>query len=353
MSLGTWFKRNVAYTESFAIIVTFAALVLIYYTAGAMLTPFVIGSVISYLLHFPIRGLSEYLSHFWATTIVFSTSLLFFILVCLWGIPIISLQLLDFMHEIPKISQEISQGVMHVIESHPQIFSQDMQEAVRIQPSFEQHTQQILHIGAHWLLKLIPSALTVTIYMVIIPMIVFFMNKDQDYFLKLLRTPYPAKCPQLVVIWENIRQEMEFFVSAKIVHMVIIWAASLLLFLYFSLNYAYILSIPMAFTVFIPYIGTAVATLPLLIIAYLQFGFALNFFLLMLGYSFLQVLEANFIVPLLFSHSNDMHPIIVLAAVLFFGQWYGVVGMFFAIPAASVIKVLIQHWPQEHGDTIH
>lgn len=353
MNFATWFKRNITYKESFAIILTIVTVVMIYYAAGPMMTPFVISAVISYLLHFPIKHLSKYCSHLIATTIVFSTSMVIFVLACVWGIPLISLQLVDFIQEIPKMSQELSARVMSVIESNPQFFSQEMQEAVQVQASFEQHTQQIMQIGAHWLLHMIPSALTVGIYLVIIPMVVFFMNKDKDYFLGLFRAPYPAKCPQLVVIWQNITQELEFFVSAKIVHMIIIWLASLLLFLYFSLNYAYILSIPMALTVFIPYIGTAVATLPLLVIAYLQFGFAMNFFLLMLGYGLLQVVEANFVVPLLFGHSNDMHPVIVLAAVLFFGQWWGIAGMFFAIPAASVIKVLIQHWPQEHGDTIH
>lgn len=353
MGILVWLKRHFAHSESLAIITTLVIAGFIYYTAGSMLTPFVIGAVISYLLHFPIAWLRYYMSHFWATTLVFSVAMIFFIASCVWGIPLISLQLFHFMSETPKMSQEISSAVLGIVDAHPQLFSQDMREALQAHASFEQNTQHLLQVASNWLLKVIPSALTVIIYLVMIPMMVFFMNKDQDYFLKLLRTPYPKHCPQLVVIWQNIKQEMEFFVSAKLAHMFIIWLASLVLFLSFSLNYSYILSIPMALTVFIPYVGTAVATLPLLMIAYLQFGFALNFFLLMSGYALLQVIEANFIVPLLFAHSNDMHPVIILAAVLFFGQWYGVAGMFFAIPAASVIKVLIQHWPQEIGDTIH
>lgn len=353
MNLFTWFKRHIAHSESLAIMSTLFSTGVLYYIAGAMLTPFVIGAVISYLLHFPIVWLRNYMCHLWATTLVFSLSMIIFIASCIWGIPLISLQLFHFMSETPKMSQEFATAILGILDQYPQFFSHDMREAFLVHASFQQNTQQLLQFGATWLLKIIPSALSVVIYLVMIPMIVFFMNKDAEYFLGLLRSAYPKHCPQLVVIWQNIKQEMEFFVSAKLVHMVIIWALSLLLFLSFSLKYSYILSIPMALTVFIPYVGTAVATLPLLMIAYLQFGFGMSFLLLMLGYSVLQIVEANFIVPLLFSHSNDMHPMIILAAVLFFGQWYGVAGMFFAIPGASVIKVLIQHWPHERENTIH
>lgn len=353
MNLVVWFKRHIAHSESLAIMSTLLIAALIYHIAGAMLTPFIIGAVISYLLHFPIAWLRNYMSHFWATTVVFSLSMIVFIASCVWGIPLISLQLFHFMSETPKMSQEFATAVLAILDQYPHFFSHDMREAFVVQASFQQNTQQLLQFGSTWLLKIMPSALTVVIYLVMIPMIVFFMNKDEDYFLGLIRKAYPQSCPQLVVIWQNIKQELEFFVSAKLVHMLIIWALSLALFLSFSLKYAYILSIPMAFTVFIPYVGTAVATLPLLMIAYLQFGFGMSFLLLMSGHTLLQIIEANFIVPLLFAHSNDMHPVIILAAVLFFGQWYGVAGMFFAIPAASVIKVLIQHWPQERGNTIH
>jgi putative permease len=257
------------------------------------------------------------------------------------------------MIEIPKISQQLTVNLFHFLDDYPQIISVEARESLVAQASFEKHTQKILEISATWLMTIIPSALTVIVYLVMIPTIVFFMNKDHLYFFNIIRTFYPEKCPQLTVIWHRIKDELELFVAAKIAHMIIIWALSLALFLMFSLHYAYLLSIPMALTVFIPYVGTAIATIPLVLIAYLQFGFDYQFIALMSSYAALQALEANIIVPILFGQANDMHPIVILGAVLFFGEWFGVSGMFFAIPAAAIIKVLYQYWPKTFEEIVH
>jgi predicted PurR-regulated permease PerM len=52
------------------------------------------------------------------------------------------------------------------------------------------------------------------------------------------------------------------------------------------------------------------------------------------------------LVPLLFSEANDIHPLAIIIAVLVFGAWFGVAGVFFAIPLAIFIKAMIEAWPR-------
>jgi len=66
-------------------------------------------------------------------------------------------------------------------------------------------------------------------------------------------------------------------------------------------------------------------------------------------YAIIMVLDGNVLVPLLFSEAVNLHPIMILLAVLFFGGIWGFWGVFFAIPLATVVKAIYNAWPKvEH-----
>jgi putative permease len=51
------------------------------------------------------------------------------------------------------------------------------------------------------------------------------------------------------------------------------------------------------------------------------------------------------LVPLLFSEAVNLHPVAIILAILFFGGIWGLWGVFFAIPLATLIKAIINSWP--------
>ena len=57
-------------------------------------------------------------------------------------------------------------------------------------------------------------------------------------------------------------------------------------------------------------------------------------------------MSLNLLVPLLFSEAVNLHPVAIILAVLFFGGVWGVWGVFFAIPLATLIKAIIYAWPR-------
>ena len=52
------------------------------------------------------------------------------------------------------------------------------------------------------------------------------------------------------------------------------------------------------------------------------------------------------LVPLLFSEAVNLHPVAIIIAVLIFGGLWGVWGVFFAIPLATLFNVLLVSWPR-------
>ena len=91
------------------------------------------------------------------------------------------------------------------------------------------------------------------------------------------------------------------------------------------------------------------ATLPVMLVAYVQWGFGSEFYTVVLAYGVIQILDANVLVPVIFSETVNLHPVAIVSAVLVFGGIWGLAGVFFAIPLATFIKAIINAWP----DTAH
>jgi len=108
---------------------------------------------------------------------------------------------------------------------------------------------------------------------------------------------------------------------------------------------AALLGLAVGLSVIIPYIGAALVTLPVVAVGFFQWGLVSEFYWLCVVYLIIQALDGNLLVPLLFSEAVNLHPVAIILAVLFFGGIWGLWGVFFAIPLATVIKAIINAWP--------
>ena len=85
--------------------------------------------------------------------------------------------------------------------------------------------------------------------------------------------------------------------------------------------------------------------IPIIAIAYVQWGLGAEFWTVIIAYNILQMLDGNVLVPIIFSEAVNLHPVAIIFAVLFFGGIWGLAGVFFAIPLATFIQATINAWP--------
>ena len=102
----------------------------------------------------------------------------------------------------------------------------------------------------------------------------------------------------------------------------------------------------MGLSVIVPYVGATLVTVPVVLVALLQFGITTDFYWVVGLYLVIQILDGNVLVPVLFSEAVDLHPVAIIIAILVFGGLWGVWGVFFAIPLATVVNVLLVSWPE-------
>lgn len=92
---------------------------------------------------------------------------------------------------------------------------------------------------------------------------------------------------------------------------------------------------------FIPSIGSIIATLLPIPVLLLQFGFTAPFYFVLIGSATIQFSIGNIIEPKIMGESMDLHPVVVLMFLIFWGLVWGIPGMFLAVPITAVLKIVM------------
>jgi putative permease len=186
---------------------------------------------------------------------------------------------------------------------------------------------------------------TVLVYLVVVPLLVFFLLKDKVKILLWFRRFIPEDRSLAYSVWKEVDAKMGNYIRGKMVEIFIVGAATFIPLQYMGMNYAATMSLLVGLSVIIPYVGAVAVTIPVAMIAWFQWGGTSDFVYLMIAYLVVQFMDGNILVPLLFSEVVNMHPAAIIIAVLFFGGLWGVWGVFFAIPLATLIQAVINSWP--------
>jgi predicted PurR-regulated permease PerM len=96
---------------------------------------------------------------------------------------------------------------------------------------------------------------------------------------------------------------------------------------------------------FIPNFGSIIATLFPLLIGFLQYGFSLRVFLVLIGLMLTQFIIGNVVEPKITGKSLNLSPIVILISLIFWGYIWGIVGMMLAVPLTSALKIIFHNIP--------
>ncbi len=96
---------------------------------------------------------------------------------------------------------------------------------------------------------------------------------------------------------------------------------------------------------FIPTLGSVVATVLPLPIAYLQYQEAWPIWLVIVLPVVIQTVLGNFLEPKFIGRGLDLHPVTILLSLMFWGIIWGIAGMFLAVPITAVLKIMLERHP--------
>lgn len=111
-------------------------------------------------------------------------------------------------------------------------------------------------------------------------------------------------------------------------------------FSFLGIKYAVLIGIISGFSNLIPYIGAIVAFILSVIMGFLS-GTPATALYAAISVIVLQQIDSIIIVPKVVGKSVELHPVLVILSLAFFGTLFGIVGMVFAVPITAVIKMFI------------
>ena len=318
---------------------------------GNMLAPLLAAVVIAYLLEGLVGVLEKTrLPRLIAVLVVYFAFLLFVVLILFGLLPLLSQQATQFVQQIPSMLNVGQDVLLKLPESYPEIVSADQigEIIVVIRTELTSWGQKLLSVS----LASVMGLITILIYVILMPILIFFMMKDKQALVAWVSRFAPSEHQLVGQVWSEVDRQIGNYVRGKFWEIVIVWFACVVTFSVLGLQYTMLLAVLVGLSVLIPFVGAAVVTIPVVFVAWFQWGFTGDFFVLVSAYLIIQALDGNLLVPMLFSEVNNLHPVAIIAAVLIFGGLWGVLGVFFAIPLATLVLAVINAWPRETEDPV-
>ena len=343
--LKNWFKRSFSDPQvvilGLFLVIGFAIII----GLGKWLAPMFASLVIAYLLEAIVSRLQKFgMSRTPAVIIVFLLFMAVLLFLLFGLVPIVTRQLAQLVQQFPDYIARGQILLKQLPQNYPQLVSEEQVDIIIGQLGQELATLGQQALG--WSLASVSSIITLVVFLVLMPVLVFFFLKDKDLMIGWIADYLPRERSLATKVWVEAEAQIANYVRGKVAEIFIVGLVTYAVFLILGLQYSALLATLVGFSVLIPYIGAAVATIPIALIAYFQFGWDWSFGHVMIAYAIIQALDGNLLVPLLFSEVVNLHPVAIILAILFFGGLWGFWGIFFAIPLATLVQAVLRSWPR-------
>ncbi|SCZ54743.1 AI-2E family transporter [Thiohalomonas denitrificans] len=343
-----WFRRYFSDPQAVLLVVLLMLGFGVVLTMGRMLAPVLAAMVIAYLLEGIVAVLEREGGGRTSSVILVFLVFMTFLMFLLFGVvPLLWTQTVELIRELPSYVSTGRDALLRLPEHYAFISEQQVNEIISV---LRLH---ITNLGQRMLslsISSIPGLITLVVYLILVPLLVFFFLKDKHRIVVWVTGFLPRERSLASHIWHEVDIQIGNYVRGKFWEILIIGVVTYVIFALMDLKYAILLGVLVGLSVLVPYIGAAVVTFPVAVIAYFQFGWTPEFAWIMVAYGIIQAIDGNLLVPLLFSEVVNLHPVAIIVAVLVFGGMWGVWGVFFAIPLATLVNALIRAWPRTEPD---
>jgi predicted PurR-regulated permease PerM len=184
----------------------------------------------------------------------------------------------------------------------------------------------------------------ILVNLALIPIVLFYVLRDWDILVAQVDAMIPRRFHDTVTgITREIDAVLSEFLRGQITVMVLMAAFYVIGLWAVGLNFALPVGLITGLLVFVPYLGVGLGMLLGTVAAVLQFGSINGLALVWLVFGVGQAIESFFVTPKFVGERIGLHPVVVIFALLAFGQVFGFFGVLLALPASAAILVGLRH----------
>ena len=340
----------------YVLLVVVAAILTVYWllaTTGFLLAPFVLGFGFAYVLDPLVDVLVEHgVGRSVAIVLLALPVAGAGVVAVLFGIPALVGQVDELVQAAPELVARIGEwfsGVREFLVGIPGVDEDSIPDLSNLDPdqivAFLQERREQLASGT-WrgvlgLGRGLGSAATVAGYVVLTPVLTFYLLRDYDRILARLRGLLPRGREAAVV---EFAREYDVLLSRYLrgqltVTLIIGVMTGTLLFVV-QFPYAFLLGALAGVMGFIPFLGLVLSLIPAVIVALVSGSVLVSLVKVAVVYGLVQILDGGVISPRIVGDSVGLHPVWIVLALSVGGFFFGFVGLLISVPAAVGVKLV-------------
>jgi len=349
MQLRDWLQSKMADTELVMLLASLLVIFAILVFFGSILTPLLLAIALAYVLDGIVDLLGRCrVPRLVAIILTGSGALLLLLFLLLAVLPLLTDQIGRLVSHVPDYVQALRETLHQIQANHAEWINPEyLQNMIAATASkLQEWGGQLLSFS----IASIPGVITLLVYAVLVPVLVFFLLKDEEQIIAWAQQFLPRDRSLLQRVWTELDHQIGNYIRGKFWEAMVVGIAMWLVYWWMGHEYALLLGVLTGLSVWIPFVGAAVVTFPVVLLSFFQWGWTDMTLYSLVAYAVIQALDANLMVPWLFSEMVDLHPIAIIVAILVFGALWGVVGVIIAIPMAALVKSVLSIIMERRAD---
>ena len=326
-----------------------------------VIAPFMAGALLAYLLYIPASRIEKMFSKSKRKLIkkksrglsVFITYVLA-ILVIILLVNVILPVVIDSIIELINNFQGYWNTAIEKLNALPEdsiLKSQQVEEAIKSIGDAIQNIDFKQYVSTERITGYIKSVLGVAsgifdVFVSIVVSVYILLQRDQIYgfFNKLTMVMFDKKtCDKIGEYIDSTNKIFFKFISSQVIDGIIVGILVTIAMSIIGVKYAVLLGFMIGLFNIIPYFGAIIAVAISILITLITGGISQTL-IMAIVVIVLQQIDSNIINPKIIGNSLEISPLLVIFAVTVGGAYFGVLGMFLAVPVAAVLKILINDW---------
>jgi len=335
-----WWEKRMADTELVMLLASLLVIFILLMLLGSILTPVLMGIALAYVLDGVVDLLTRCrFPRMLAIAVTGGGAMLILLFTLLAVLPLLTEQVGRLVTHAPQYVQSIREMLLQLQANH----------AEWINPSYLQKIIAAIAVklqewgGAllSFSIASIPGMITLLVYAVLVPVMVFFFLKDKMEIIAWGKQFLPSERVLLKRVWIELDTQIGNYIRGKFWEAFLVGVSMWLVYWWMGHEYALLLGVLTGISVWIPFVGAAVVTFPVILLSFFQWGWTDTMAYSLLAYTIVQAIDANVVIPWLFSEIVNLHPIAIIVGILVFGSLWGIIGVIIAIPMAALVKSVV------------
>lgn len=334
-------------TKRTIVIAAVIALSLLISRIRSILPPLVITLIVAYILSPVASFLATHLrlNRTLAVAIIYLILVAIIITTPALLIPPLIERIQNFANELPELVQEITE-----LYEQPLVIGDITLDLRDFSEQASSSIQGILSSLANQAINILTNIASALFWTLFILVASFYLVKDSAIILRWIDEVTPPNYRHdLRQLRTQIASAWNAFLRGQLILCVVMGLVVGTTMALIGLHNAWLIGLLFGILEFIPNLGPTVASVPTVLIAFIDGSTILNisngwFAVLVIGVNIaLQQLENNFLVPRIMGQSLNLHPLVVLVAALIGAQLAGVLGILLAAPVVATLRVLAEY----------